>query len=58
LRSSHTTQKTGDTDIFVELFPMDTFAFANQLKPISLFSRTVKQPWKPNERNRKFATVN
>jgi len=51
LRSSHAAQKTGDTDIFVELFPMNTFAFANQLKPVSLLSRTVKQPRKPNERN-------
>jgi hypothetical protein len=51
LRSPYAAQKTGDTNIFVEFFPMNTFAFADELKPTSLFPRTAKQPWKPNERN-------
>jgi hypothetical protein len=42
LRRPHAAQKTGNTDIFVELFPMNALTFADQLKLIALLSRTVK----------------
>src|SRR4051812_24015883 len=47
LRRSDAPEQPCDADVFVEILPVNPFAFANQFKPASLLVRTVQQSGEP-----------
>src|SRR5687768_7836409 len=54
---THAAKNSCHAKILIDLRPMNTFAFANQLPVISLISGGVKQSWIPDERRGYSATI-
>src|SRR6266542_1439221 len=51
------TQKAGDTQIFIDLRPMNDLAVAEELPLFPLFSRCVKEAREPCERDHDLSAV-
>jgi hypothetical protein len=51
------TQQAGYAKIFVDLGPVDAFAFAEELEVLALLGCSVKKAREPSQRNRYLAAV-
>lgn len=50
-------QQAGDGDIFVQRFPVDAFAAADQFSLLPLFGRAEQKAGEPGQGDRQFAAV-